>query len=587
VRFIVSVVLFGVAAVMVGAGILIHSVFSAPATTSQSITIPNPAPITVIDSTSLNEISSTQTISVLGGAEGTIYVDGPDANPIAETESSERIVMAWGRQGDVLAYIGNVPYQSVEANGIEGELTVKNFTGPEIATPDPLGSDLWVEQFEGEKSLSRDVTTPKGNLILIATDGALPAPKAITITWKMDVDRSVPTTLFYGGLGVGLVGGIFYYLGWLADRRRHRHRQGRMPKAPRPPKWRPGRQPLEPRRRGGRRALPFIAWVFALPVILSGCSVFPDATPEPLPIVKASPRGVAVTASQFDRILGEIVATLAAADEQRAENIAATRLDGAALRFRVAQYKVRAQSEDLADLFAIPDGKVRLLLPQKTIAWPRSVFAVIDDTEDMDAASVAVVMTQNSPRENYKVNYTIALEPGAKIPSVSSPESGAAVLYGETELLSVTPAQAIEHYGDLLISGKKSEFANDFASDSLQTQIGAAAKAKRVEDLGETAKFRWKDSATDDVPLVFATAESGALMMVTLEEKEIVKPAVPGAAITTTGAVKVLSNITSSMTGIEADYQYQLLFYVPSLGSTEKIRLLGYSYALTSALKLP
>ena len=586
-RFIVSVILFGVAAVMVGAGLLIHTVFSAPATTMHSVTIPNPAPITVIDSTSLNEISSTQTISVVGGAEGTIYVEGPDATLTAKAASSERIVMAWGRQGDVLAYIGNVPYQSIEATGIEGELTVKNFTGPETATPDPMGSDLWVEQFEGQKTLSQDVTTPRGNLILIATDGALPAPKEITITWKMDVDRSVPTTLFYGGLGVGLIGGIFYYLGWLADRRKHRHRQGRMPKAPRPPKWRPGRQALAPRRRGGRRALPFIAVGLAVPVMLAGCSVIPNFSPEPLPTVKASPRGVAVTAAQFDRILGEIVSTLATADEQRAEDIAATRLDGAALRFRLAQYKVRAQSEDLADLFAIPAGKVRLLLPQKTITWPRSVFAVIDDAKYMDAPSVAIVMTQNSPRENYKVNYTIALEPGAKIPSVSSPESGAAVLYGETELLSVTPTQAVEHYGDVLISGKKSEFANDFAGDSLQTQIGAAAKAKRVEELGETAKFAWKDSSTDDVPLVFATAESGALMMVTLEEKEIVEPAVPGASITTTGAVKVLSTITSSMTGIEADYQYQLLFYVPSLGSTEKIRLLGYSYALTSALKLP
>lgn len=586
-RFIVSVILFGVAAVMVGAGLLIHTVFSAPATTMHSVTIPNPAPITVIDSTSLNEISSTQTISVVGGAEGTIYVEGPDATLTAKAASSERIVMAWGRQGDVLAYIGNVPYQSIEATGIEGELTVKNFTGPETATPDPMGSDLWVEQFEGQKTLSQDVTTPRGNLILIATDGALPAPKEITITWKMDVDRSVPTTLFYGGLGVGLIGGIFYYLGWLADRRKHRHRQGRMPKAPRPPKWRPGRQALAPRRRGGRRALPFIAVGLAVPVMLAGCSVIPNFSPEPLPTVKASPRGVAVTAAQFDRILGEIVSTLATADEQRAEDIAATRLDGAALRFRLAQYKVRAQSEDLADLFAIPAGKVRLLLPQKTITWPRSVFAVIDDAKYMDAPSVAIVMTQNSPRENYKVNYTIALEPGAKIPSVSSPESGAAVLYGETELLSVTPTQAVEHYGDVLISGKKSEFANDFAGDSLQTQIGAAAKAKRVEELGETAKFAWKDSSTDDVPLVFATAESGALMMVTLEEKEIVKPAVPGASITTTGAVKVLSTITSSMTGIEADYQYQLLLYVPSLGSTEKIRLLGYSYALTSALKLP
>jgi len=587
VRFIVSVILFGVAAVMVGAGILIHTVFSPPASYAQSVTIANPAPITVIDSTSLNEISSTQTISVIGGSEGTIYVEGPDATTIAESATSDRIVMAWGRQGDVLAYIGNVPYQSVKANGIEGELTVKNFAGPETATPDPMGSDLWVEQFEGKKTLSQDVTTPKGNLILIATDGALPAPKAITITWKMDVDRSVPTTLFYGGLGIALVGGIFYYLGWLANRRKHRHRQGRMPKAPRPPKWRPSRQQREPRRRGGRRALPFIAWALTVPVMLAGCSVFPSIFPEPLPVVKASPRGVAVTAAQFDRILGEVVATLAKADEQRAEDIASTRLDGAALRFRLAQYKVRAQSEDLADLFAIPAGKVRLLLPQKTITWPRSVFAVIDDAEDLDAPSVAVVMTQNSPRENYKVSYTIALEPGAKIPSVSSPEAGAAVLYGETELLSVTPAQAVEHYGDLLISGKASEFANDFAGDSLQTQIGAASKAKRVEELGETAKFTWKDSITDDVPLVFATAESGALMMVTLEEKEIVTPAVPGAAITTTGAVKVLSTITSSLTGIEAVYQYQLLFYVPSIGSTEKIRLLGYSYALTSALKLP
>jgi hypothetical protein len=196
-------------------------------------------------------------------------------------------------------------------------------------------------------------------------------------------------------------------------------------------------------------------------------------------------------------------------------------------------------------------------------------------------------MTQNSPRENYKVNYTIALEPGAKIPSVSSPESGAAVLYGETDLLSVTPAQAIERYGDVLVLGDKSAFTDDFDSDSLQTQIGAKAKSKRVEDLGDTAEFAWKDSITTDVPLVFATAESGALMMVTLQEKEIVKPTVPGAAITATGAVKALADVSTSMTGIEAVYQYQLLFYVPSLGSTEKIRLLGYSYALTSARKLP
>ena len=585
-RFIVSVILFGVAAVMIGTGILIHTVFSPPATTTQSVTISDPAPITVIEANSLNRISSTQTISVVGGSEGTIYVENPDAAPTAETASSDRIVLAWGRQGDVLAYIGNVPYQSVAAKGGEGELTVKKHTGTEIATPDPFGSDLWVEQFEAEKTLSQDITVPRGNLIVIATDGALPAPKAITITWQMDIDRSVPTNLFYGGLGTALVGGVFYYLGWLTDRRKHRHRQGRMPKAPRPPKWRPGRQPLPARRRHGRRALPFTAWALAIPVVLSGCSVFPNIAVEPLPTVKTSPRGVAVTAEQFDRILSEVIATLATADEQRAENIAATRLDGATLRFRKAQYKVRAQSKNLGEPFAIPTGVVSLLLPQKTNSWPRSVFAVIDDTEDANAPSVAVVMTQASARENYKVNYTVALEPGAKIPSVSSPEAGAAVLYGETELLSVTPSQAVERYGDLLINGDKSEFAGEFDADSLQTQIGAASKSKRAKDLGKTAKFSWKDSITEDLPLVFATAEAGALVAVTLQENETVRPAIAGAAITATGAVKILAGVTSSMRGIEANYQYQLLFYVPALGSSEKIRLLGYSYALTSARKL-
>jgi hypothetical protein len=281
-----------------------------------------------------------------------------------------------------------------------------------------------------------------------------------------------------------------------------------------------------------------------------------------------------------------VIATLSTADEQRAGNIAATRLDGAALRFRSAQYKVRAQSKNLGDPFVIPAGNVSLLLPQKTNSWPRSVFAVIDDAGNATAPSVAVVMTQASPRENYKVNYTIALEPGAKIPSVPSPEAGAAVLYGETELLSVTPAQAVERYGDLLIAGKKSEFVNDFDSDSLQTQIGAESKANRAKELGRTAKFSWQDSITHDLPLVFATAEAGALVAVTLQENEIVKPAIPGAAITATGAVKILAGVTSSMRGIEANYQYQLLFYVPALGSAEKIRLLGYSYALTSARKL-
>ena len=585
-RFIVSLILFAVSAVMIAAGMLIHSVFLPPATMTQSITLDDPAPMTVIDTTSLNRISSTQTISVQGGASGTVYTENPDGVPTATPAESERVVLAWGRKSDVLAFIGNVSYQEIVARGEEGTLVAKKVVGTDVATPDPAGSDLWIEEFEAEQFLARDVTTPKGSLLVIATDGALPAPKSVIITWKMDIDNSVPTNLFYGGLILATVGGLFYYLGWWTDRRKHRHRQGRMPRRPRPPRWRPARTPLAPKRRHGRRALPFIAIVLALPVALSGCSIFPSPVVAPIPSSPAAPRGVAVTAEQVDLILTKLRATLADADEQRAENVAATRLDGAALRFRVAQYKVQRQDKDLGATFDIPEGRVRLLLPQRTTEWPRSVFAVIDDAAVETAPSVAVVLTQATPRDNYKVSYSVALEPGAVIPSVAAAESGAAVIRGETELLSVTPAQAVEQYGDLLINGEKSPYFDFFDPDSLQDQIGAKSKAKRARALGKTAKFSWKDVITEDVPLVFATADAGGIVAVTLQESETVKPASAGAAITATGAVKILAGVTSSMKGIQADYQYQLLFYIPALGSSEKIRLLGYSYALTSARRL-
>lgn len=585
-RFIVSLILFAVSAVMISAGMLIHSVFLPPSTMTQSITLRDPAPITVIDTSSLVRISATQTISVRGGASGTVFIENPDAAPTATATESERIVMASGRKADVMAFIGNVSYQEIVARGEEGTLVSKKVVGTEVATPDPAGSDLWTEEFEAEEFLARDVTPPKGNLLVIATDGALPAPKTLSITWKMDIDTSVPTNLFYGGLILAVVGGVFYYLGWWTDRRKHRHRQGRMPRRPRSQRWRPARTPLAPRRRHGRRALPFVAIMLALPVVLAGCAIFPSPVVAPIPTSPASPRGVAVTAEQFDQIVAKLRATLADADEQRAENVAATRLDGAALRFRSAQYKVQKQDRNLGATFVIPEGRVRLLLPQRTADWPRSVFAVIDDATDETAPSVAVVLTQATPRDNYKLSHSVALEPGAVIPSVAASESGAAVIRGETELLSVTPSQVVERYGDLLLNGDESAFVELFDPDSLQTQIGAKSKAKRARDLGRTARFSWRNTIVTDAPLVFATAEAGGLVAITLEESETVKPATAGAAITATGAVKIMAGVTSSMKGIQANYQYQLLFYVPALGSTDKVRLLGYSYALTSARKL-
>lgn len=323
-----------------------------------------------------------------------------------------------------------------------------------------------------------------------------------------------------------------------------------------------------------------------VPAMLVGCTTGASIQPTPTPVATGPLPFVAVTNQQFDRILGTIVGTLSAADEKRAENIAATRLQGSALRFRTATYRVKAVKPDLGALFQIPNGTVSLLLPQQTEGWPRSVFAIIDDTTSDEAPSVAIVMTQDGPRSNYRVDYTFALEPGVVIPEVPSSDYGTAVLPGDTELLSSTPAQVAEQYADVLVNGEESPFAALFEPDTLQEQIGAEAKKKRVADMKGSMKFSWVDTMTEDTPVVFATSDAGALVALTINEAETVKPARGGSAISTEGAVKILSGRPSSLRGITANYQYQLLLHVPAIGSSEKIRVLGYSYALVSAQEI-
>jgi hypothetical protein len=181
------------------------------------------------------------------------------------------------------------------------------------------------------------------------------------------------------------------------------------------------------------------------------------------------------------------------------------------------------------------------------------------------------------------VSYTFALEPGVVIPEVPSPQYGAAVLPPDNELLAATAEQIAEQYGDVLLKGDESPFSSVFTTDTLQDQIGVTAKAARAEVLAGQAVFSWSEAMADDSPIVFASSDAGGLVALTITEAETVKPASVGAGITTEGAVRILSGRPSSLRGITANYDYQVLFYVPSIGSGEKIRLLGYSYALVSA----
>ena len=586
-RRFVSLVLLGLSVILLAVGIVQRTVLAPPSTHTESIAIDQPASLTLLDASDVNTVSRKQFYSVTGGAEGLTYSDPTDTTSELVEASSTRVVVAYGRTRDVMAWIDGATYQRVSVVADTGALESTVTVGAEARVPDPAASDIWESVVVSDDYLETSVVLPDDYTLVIATDGQLPAPASFSLTWTIPVDVTVPTAFITIGLGIGSIGIGIYVWTLFQERRRRRHRQGRMPRAPRGPRWRPRSVfPTMPR---GRRVRRFVVAMALVPAVMSGCSApGTDATPTPIESTEpAEMPYVAVTEKQFDRIIAAASQTMATADETRDENLAATRLAGAALKFRSIAYRLRAASPDLGDFFTIPSGPVRLVLPQQTEAWPRSVFAIVDDASNPDSPSVALTLVQDSPRDNYKITYAVSLEPSVVIPEVASAQLGAAQLAPDTDLLAKSPMAVINEYGDVMLKGADSEFAASFAADTLQEQVGAAAKAARATELGASAKFSWKEDVGSFAPFVLATSDAGALVVMTFIESETVKPKQQGAAISTSGAVKVLSGKSNSVTGVTAQYEYQVLFYVPQIGSAEPVRLLGYSYSLVKAFALP
>lgn len=586
-RRFVSLGLLGLSVLLLAVGIVQRTVLAPPSTHTESIIFDQPASLTLLDSSDVNTISRKQFYSVTGGAEGLVYSDPSDTTSTLIEASSTRVVVAYGRTPDVMAWIDGATYQRVSLVPETGALQSTVIVGTDARVPDPAQSDMWESVVVSDQYLETSVILPDDYTLVIATDGQLPAPASFSLTWQIPVDITVPTAFISAGLGVGAIGIAMYLWALFQDRRRRRHRQGRMPRAPRGPRWRPRSVfPAMPR---GQRVRKFVVALALVPAVMSGCSS-PGATVTPTPVESTEPIEmpyVAVTEKQFERIIASAAKTMAEADETRDENLAATRLAGAALKFRSIAYRLRAASPDLGDFFTIPSGPVRLVLPQQTEAWPRSVFAIVDDADNPDSPSVALTLVQDSPRDNYKITYAVSLEPSVVIPEVASAQLGAAQLAPDTDLLAKSPMAVINEYGDVIINGTDSQFAASFAADTLQEQVGAAAKAARATELGASAKFSWKEDVGSFAPFVLATSDAGALVAMTFVESETVRPKQQGSAISTSGAVKVLSGKSNSVTGVTAQYEYQVLFYVPQIGSAEPVRLLGYSYSLVRAFALP
>jgi hypothetical protein len=229
----------------------------------------------------------------------------------------------------------------------------------------------------------------------------------------------------------------------------------------------------------------------------------------------------------------------------------------------------------------IAAGPISFNLPAATDSWPRTVMAVTARAGSSELPQM-LVMQQDSPRSNYKVWYTIAMLPGAKIPDVPAPDVGAIPVESGSLFLALPPKNISKAYGDVIDRGPLSTFASlfDVEKDQFYIQL-SQGQLNQLKNL-KKASLKFTHNLGNPNVLGLSTTDAGALIAVYSHDTYTIKPTKAGSAVTVSGNEKIMLGSNGSIRGVRSVYGDMLLFYVPPLTTKQQIRLLGVTQGLVS-----
>jgi len=478
--------------------------------------------------------------------------------------------------------------------------------------------------------------------MLIAQDGVAPAPDDILISWALDTRTPLAGPLMVAG-GVLLLVGLVLYIIAIRHQRRGR---GPLRKGPAPL---PETQPIEiqpaPRREAldaapgddrrtvapdpsaddkappqasgdgedtgraqslsVRRSVRARRIGLALPalvmsgVLVTGCSseLWPDLsaqtptpTPTPTVVTPEDQKPSVVTQKQGQRIVGQIREAIEKADAKKDIAAAETRLTGAALEARRTEYTLRGKIAERKDALIAPRDKVKILLPEATDVWPRSVLALTVSEADDTVPPVLLTMTQDDPWSPYRVSEMADMPASAQFPDVAPAWLGTTKVPDESPFLALAPDRTAEAFADFVDKGDKSEFAGRFdetaekLAQSVRDSRAAVLKGLKDKKADKTSQVAFDMKPTTAEPLSLATLGSGAVVSVSVHDIETITPTTKDAVIRVgdNPEASALTGVKESAKGFTTTYTIQLFFSVPAQGSNEQIRLLGYHQDLIS-----
>lgn len=636
-RYVLAIAALVISGVLLLLGIGQRTFLAGPSEISFPVETNSEAGYALVDGSELAKVPGQANVVVRGGQAFVATGQTRDVEGWLEPYLHAELTVDKKQQRLLSALIAPAVLEAPEAGGEAEE--------PEPV--DPRGSDLWLEERSVDddrrgadaSTLRVPVALDAGQSVLIASNGEDPVPADVSLVWAQDRNTPWAGPLLVGGALFALLGGVLYLLAVDHNRRGLGPRRGRRgplqgirnafgkssrgtaapvdgrdggdggsapADATRPEG---GTAPMRSERRARvRRGFAIPALGLVAVVGLTGCS--PSYWPqlgsdtkqeEPVSPTPSSAAPVPVTDGQLSRIVERVSAVANEADDALSVDLLRDRFTGDALTQRTANYTIRAGMPDYSVVPPrITDEELDYELVQSTESWPRTLFVTVassrdsgkaDDAESGDeetpaaSPSLALVLTQETPQQNYQVSRVIALRGGISMPQAAPAEEGTALLANDIESLVLPPGEVGAQFAAVLQGGPDVPEAEafDIAEDTLLQNYGKtlAEQAQAQSDAkGQTMAYSVAARQGDEDPVALSTGVGGALVATTVIEEQIVDAAGGRYKPQANGAVTALSGMSGEQERLVQEVAHQLLFFVPSKTDGSKIQLLGVTSEL-------
>ena len=503
------------------------------------------------------------------------------------TEQAGQVFLGTARQTDIEAWLGTTPYTqlSLKVDPVTEKVEFIEFesTGDGDLI-DPVGADIWRYSIVDQDSGSLRIPQDNEIGVLIASNGFELAPREVRVSWDLPNQENPMAPITLIGLALMLIGAsLSIWAYWYYNK----HSRPTRRKGPRPPR-RKGRTkvrsqagpgPVSERR--AARGLGFVALLLT-PALLAGCAPeYVSPVLNPSPSLAPDILTPVLTKDQLERILGEVVSAVAAADANLDRETLEVRVEGPALIMRRSAYNLARKKDDGSVPTPILDSPIQLFLPSATDTWPRSVMVVTGAEEGLQL----LVLRQKSARETFKLYQYMDLLPDIIFPEVAAETVGANAVKPDSKFLQVLPETLPEAVGGLLNEGLQSPWASVLDGEN-QYIIDVSAVQRGLAATLTNANVDFAHALTEDAPVLLATADGGALVGLYMTDTYTIIPKLPGDAVAISGDEAIMLGTGGSASGIETRYGAMLLFHVPIAGSDARVTLLGATQQLLTAITL-